>query len=108
MFDAAVKALSQMVSPPFRSVLLKSVAVALALVAIVAVVLYRLMVWLATVGADWSETLLGGGAHTAVSVVAWILSVAAGLGIIVGAIFLMPAVTALVGSLFVDDIALEV
>ena len=108
MFDAAVKALSQMVSPPFRSVLLKSVAVALALVAIVAVVLYRLMVWLATVGADWSETLLGGGAHTAVSVVAWILSVAAGLGIIVGAIFLMPAVTALVGSLFVDDIGLEV
>ena len=35
MFDAAVKALSQMVSPPFRSVLLKSVAVALALVGFV-------------------------------------------------------------------------
>ncbi len=39
---------------------------------------------------------------------AWIFSIAAALGIVVGAIFLMPAVTALVGSFFADDIALEV
>ena len=61
---------------------------------------------LATVGANWSESMLGGDAHTPLSILAWMLSVAAGLGIIVGSIFLMPAVTALVGSLFVDDIAL--
>jgi CysZ protein len=66
------------------------------------------VVWLAAAGADWSETMLGSGAHTAISVLAWFLSVAAGLGVIVGSIFLMPAVTALVGSLFVDEIALEV
>ena len=35
----------------------------------------------------------------------WFLSFAAGLGIFAGAIFLMPAITALVGSFFVDEIA---
>src|SRR3979490_2991986 len=52
--------------------------------------------------------LARGGAHTFLVILAWILSIAAGLGIIVGAVLLMPAVTALVGSFFVDDIALEV
>lgn len=108
MIDAAVKALSQMFSPPFRSVLLKSAALALAFIAVIAIALYELVVWLATAGAAWSETMLGGGAHTAIAVIAWLLSLAAGLGIVVGSIFLMPAVTALVGSLFVDEIALEV
>ena len=108
MIDAAVKALSQMFSPPFRSVLFKSAALALAVIAVIAIALYRLVVWLATAGAGWSETMLGTGAHTAISVAAWLLSIAAGLGIIEGSIFLMPAVTALVGSLFVDEIALEV
>ena len=36
------------------------------------------------------------------------LSIAATLGIITGALFLMPAVTAFVGSFFVDEIADEV
>jgi uncharacterized protein involved in cysteine biosynthesis len=37
-----------------------------------------------------------------------VLSIAATLGIITGAVFLMPAVTAFVGSFFVDEIADEV
>jgi CysZ protein len=37
-----------------------------------------------------------------------VLSVAATLGVITGALFLMPAVTAFVGSFFVDEIAEEV
>ena len=57
---------------------------------------------------DWAEGMLGDGAHTLLWIVAWMISVAAGLGIIVGSIFLMPAATALVGSFFVDEIALEV
>src|SRR5207253_561796 len=36
------------------------------------------------------------------------LSIATTLGIIAGSVFLMPAVTALVASFFVDDIAVEV
>jgi CysZ protein len=74
MIDAAVKALVQMFSPPFRWVLLKSSGLALG----------------------------------PISIFVWVLSVAAGIGVIVGSVFLMPAVTALLGSFFVDDIALEV
>src|SRR6202035_3368110 len=48
------------------------------------------------------------GVHTPPACVARSLAVAAGLGILVGSVFLMPAVTALVASFFVDDIALEV
>ena len=55
---------------------------------------------------------LGGGrhrrAHAPGSILAWVLSIAATLGIITGAVFLMPAVTAFVGSFFVDEIADEV
>jgi uncharacterized protein involved in cysteine biosynthesis len=108
MLDAAAKALSQMFSPPFRSILLKSAGLALALIVVVGIALHRLLVWFAAFGENWAEGLLGGGAHTTLVVIAWIVSIAAGLGILVGSIMLMPAVTALVGSFFVDDIALEV
>ena len=108
MLDAAAKALSQMFSPPFRSVLLKSASLALVLIVLIGVGVHRLLIWLATLGENWAEGLLGAGAHTTLVIIAWILSIAAGLGIVVGAIFLMPAVTALVGSFFVDDVALEV
>src|SRR6516165_10449253 len=108
MIDAAVKALVQMFSPPFRSVLLKSAGLALALIVLIAIALQRLLVWLTTAGADWAETVFGISAHAPLSIFIWVVSIAAGLGIIVGSVFLMPAVTALVGSFFVDDIALEV
>ena len=108
MLDAAVKALSQMFSPPFRAVLLKSVGLALILIVIIGIAVQRLLVWLATYGMDWAESLLGTSAHTPLSILAWIVSIAASLVIIVGSIFLMPAVAALVGTFFVDDIALEV
>src|SRR5215471_3481611 len=108
MIDAAAKALAQMFSPPFRWVLLKSAGLALVLIVLIAIGLHRLLVWLATAGADWAETVFGISAHAPLSILIWIVSIAAGLGIIVGSVMLMPAVTALVGSFFVDDIALEV
>ncbi len=108
MLDAAIKALSQMFSPPFRMVLLKSVGLALILVVLIGVALQRLFVWLATFGEGWAEGLVGPGAHTPLTILGWIFSIAAALGIVAGAIFLMPAVSALVGSFFTDDIALEV
>ena len=43
--------------------------------------------------------------HAAWAALAWVLSVIAALGIITGALFLMPAVTAFVGSFFVDEVA---
>jgi len=108
MLDAAIKALAQMSTPPFRAVLLKSTALALALIVVIGIVLQRLLSFLAGIGADWAEGVLGVSAHTPLAILAWIFAIAASLGIIVGSIFLMPAVTALVGSFFVDDIALEV
>jgi CysZ protein len=108
MLDAAVKTLSQMFSPPFRAILLKCAGLALVLIVLIGIGLHRLLVWFTTAGADWAEGLLGVSAHTPLSILAWILSIVAGLGIIVGSVFLMPAVTALVGSFFVDDIALQV
>ncbi|HEY1362717.1 MAG TPA: sulfate transporter family protein [Xanthobacteraceae bacterium] len=108
MLHAAIAAVVQMLSPPFRTVLLKSVALALAFVLLLGIGLHRLFLWLATAGEGWAEALLGSGLHTPLVILGWILSIAAGLGIIVGAIFLMPAVTALVASFFGDEIALEV
>jgi len=39
------------------------------------------------------------------NIFAWIVSIAAGLGVVLGGIFLMPAITSLVASVFVDDVA---
>jgi uncharacterized protein involved in cysteine biosynthesis len=108
MIGAAAKTLSQMLGPEFRAVLLKSAGLALVLIVLIGIALHRLLVWLATYGVDWAESILGAAAHTPLVILSWILSVAAGLGIIVGSVFLMPAVTALVGCLFLDDVALEV
>jgi uncharacterized protein involved in cysteine biosynthesis len=106
MFDAAIKALTQMFSPPFRRVLLKSIGLALLMIILVGIGLNRLFSWMAEGGATWAEASMGG--HTAWQVLAWILSFAATLGVITGAVFLMPAVSAFVGSFFVDEIAEQV
>ena len=55
-----------------------------------------------------AETTLGPHAHGPVAALAWILSFAAGAGIIIGSVMLMPAVTAVVGSFFSDRIGEEV
>ncbi len=105
MLDAALKALLQIVSRPFRTVLLKSVGLALALLAILVIVLYRLLTWLTASGQAWAEGLLGAMAHGPLAVLGWFIALALGFGLIAGAIFLMPAVTALVASFFADEIA---
>jgi CysZ protein len=105
MFDAAFKALQQMFSPPFRSVLIKSMLLALVTIILLGVGLYKFLDWLTVSGGLWAEGALGPSAHTPLSWVIWIASIASALGIVVGGIFLMPAVTAFVGSFFVDEIA---
>jgi uncharacterized protein involved in cysteine biosynthesis len=105
MIDAAVKALSQILSPPMRAILWKAVGLALVLIVVLAVGLQRLLSWLATSGEGWAEAMLGPGFHTPLNVLAWIVSIAAGLGVVFGAVFLMPAITSLVASVFVDDVA---
>ncbi|WP_234684114.1 sulfate transporter family protein [Bradyrhizobium monzae] len=105
MLDAAVKALSQMMSPPMRSILWRSIGLALVLIVVLAIGLQRLLSWFATHGEVWLEGLLGPSWHSSLEVLAWIISIAAGFGVVFGSVFLMPAITSLVASLFVDDVA---
>jgi len=105
MIDAAIKALSQMFAPALRRVLLKAVGLALITITIIGILMQRLLSAWAETGANWAEQATGVAPHTVWSALAWILSIMAGLGIITGALFLMPAVTAFVGSFFVDEIA---
>jgi CysZ protein len=108
MLEAAALALTEMFSPPFRAVLLKSIGLALILIIIMGIGLHHLLAWIAGAGEGLAENALGPNAHAPLSVLAFVLTIAASLGIIIGSVFLMPAVTALVASFFVDDIALEV
>ncbi|MDB5619809.1 sulfate transporter family protein [Tardiphaga sp.] len=105
MFTAAAKALSQILSPPMRSILWKSIGLALVLIVVLGIGMQRGLSWLATSGEVWAEQVLGPGFHTTLDIFAWMLSIAAGLGVLAGAIFLMPAITSLVASVFVDDVA---
>jgi uncharacterized protein involved in cysteine biosynthesis len=108
MLDDAFRTLSQMLSPPLRAVLWKSIGLAVALIVIVVIALDRLIIWLVGAGSAAVESGFGPHAHLPAIAIAWALSVAAGLGIIAGSVFLMPAVTAFVGSFFADQIAEEV
>jgi len=105
MIDAAVKALAQLFMPCLRAVLMKAIGLALLLIGILGIVLNRIFATLAATGAQWAEHATGVAPHAAWSTLAWVLSIMAGLGIITGALFLMPAVTAFVGSFFVDEVA---
>ncbi|MBI3435228.1 MAG: sulfate transporter family protein [Proteobacteria bacterium] len=108
MIAGAIKAAEQMFSAPFRVVLLKSMALAIALLVVVGIALDRLLVWLGGAGSAWIEGTLGGAAHLPVVVLGWIIAFVVGFGLFAGAVFLMPAVTALVGGFFADEIALLV
>src|SRR5499427_1998949 len=105
MVDAAIKTLSQMFAPALRHVLLKAVGLALVLIVTIGVVLQRFLASWAEIGTNWAEHTAGVAPHAVWSALAWILSILASLGIITGALFLMPAVTAFVGSFFVDEVA---
>ena len=108
MFDAALKALSQMLSPELRRILWRAIGLALILIVVVAILLQRGLSWLATSGEQWVETTLGPSYHSPLYALSWIVSVAAGFGILFGAVFLMPAITSVVAGVFVDDVADEV
>jgi uncharacterized protein involved in cysteine biosynthesis len=108
MLDAAVKALSQMLSPPFRTVLLKSIGLALILIVLIGIGLDRLLLAFTEAGGGFAEGVFGPDAHMPLAILTKVLAVAAALGIVAGSVFLMPAVTALVASFFADDIAVEV
>jgi CysZ protein len=92
-------------SAPLRAVLWKSIGLALALIVVVGIAFDRLIMHFVGAGGASIETTLGPHAHLPVEAIAWLLSVAASLGVIAGSVMLMPAVTAFVASFFADQIA---
>lgn len=104
MIDAAVKALAQLFTPPLRAVLLKAIGLALLMIIIIGIVLNRVFSALAAGGANWAEQTSGFAPHGAWQALAWLMSIMASLGIVTGGLFLMPVVTAFVGSFFVDEV----
>jgi CysZ protein len=108
MLDAAFKALTQMFTPPFRTVLLKSVGLGILVLVLLGIGLHRLFAWLAAEGAGYLEGVTGPGMQTPLHALLWVLAIAAGFGLAAGAIFVMPVVTAFVASFFPDEIAAEV
>jgi uncharacterized protein involved in cysteine biosynthesis len=108
MFDAAFKALAQMFTPPFRSVLLKSIGLAILLLILFALGLNKLFGWLATVSQGYLDPVIGPNMQTPLHALIWLLAISAGFGLVAGALFIMPAVTAFVASFFSDEIAAEV
>jgi CysZ protein len=90
MFDDALASLNEIFSKPFRAVLFKSLALTLALLAALGLTLERAAIWVSAGGAPWLQTLIG---------------VAAALGLFVGLIFLIPAVSMLVAGFFLDELA---
>jgi uncharacterized protein involved in cysteine biosynthesis len=105
MLDAALKALGQTFSPPFRTVLLKAIGLAVLFLTVAVIVLFRLLEWLSGAGMDWLEGTVGSMAHAPLAVLGWIVAIALGLGLFTGAVLLMPAATALVAGFFADEIA---
>ena len=108
MFNAAFKALAQMFTPPFRAVLLKSVGLAILVLILLGIGLQRLFAWLAGQGAGYLEGVSGPGLQGPLHALLWVLAIIAGFGLVAGAIFVMPAVSAFVASFFSDEIAAEV
>jgi len=103
MLDAVLKALEQVPSRPFRAVLIKSAGVALIVLIVIGVLLGQVLSSAIDRAEQWLAPV--GWAHVPVEILTSLLSFAAGIGLLAGAVFLMPAVTALVASLFVDEIA---
>lgn len=104
MIEDAVRAFSQMLSPPLRAILWKSIGLALVLIVVVAIALQRGLSWLLAWGEVSAEAALG-GFQTPLTIMIWALTILTGIGIVIGSVFLMPAITSLVASVFVDDVA---
>src|SRR5260370_41459481 len=102
MLDAVFKALGQMFSPPFRSVLLKSVGLAIAFLALVAIGLFRLLEWLSGAGTEWLAAMFGPAVHGPPAGLGFIVAIALGLGLFTGAVPPTTAMNALAANFFDD------
>ncbi len=90
MLEAAVAALRQILTPPFRNVLLKSIGLTLLLLALAWAGLDKLALSYVTVDHSWLQTML---------------AYATGAGLFIFLAFLIGPVSLLVAGFFLDDLA---
>ncbi|MGO9389992.1 sulfate transporter family protein [Rhodoblastus sp.] len=90
MIDDAIASLREIFSKPFRAVLFKSLALTLALLAGLGLMLERVAIWVSAGGPPWLQALI---------------EITAALGLFIGLIFLIPAVSMLVAGYFLDELA---
>jgi len=90
MLQDAIDSFNDILSPPFRSVMVKSIALTIAVLAIAGLLLDKLAVGLVVTAHGWLATAL---------------SVAIGLGVTAGLVLLVAPTTSLVASFFFDEIA---
>lgn len=90
MFVAAFRALGDLTSPDFRSILFKAVGLALVLFVALFLAVQALFWFLTFFPYPWLETLA---------------AIGAGLGLLVAFFFLMAPVTAMFAGLYIDDVA---
>jgi CysZ protein len=91
MFTAARLALSEIFSPPFRSVLWKSLGLTIALLFIIWLAFQALLGWVIDIQSyPWIET---------------VIAIVAGVGLFVGLGFLVAPAAALLSGMFTDEVA---
>jgi CysZ protein len=90
MFDAALAAASQILTPPFRTVLWKTLALTLALLGLVWIALHKLIVAGIALPYPWAATAL---------------SLIGGVGLFIGLAFLVAPVSFMVAGFFFDELA---
>lgn len=98
IFADAMRAFGQVLSPEFRRVLMKSLALTIAILALVWLALTRLFEW-------WLTGMATVGEHPWVATYAGLF---AGLGLVVALAYLVPPVSMLVASFFLDEVAEKV
>lgn len=92
MFEAAIQAFGETFSPPLRKILLKSLGLAFLLLIVLGMVLQGAITHLVALPYPFDMAL----------------AVFSALGLIAGAVYLVPPITSLVASLFFDEIAEQV
>jgi CysZ protein len=92
MIETAIQAFGETFSPPLRRILVKSIGLAFLLLIVFGMILQGAITHLVALPYPFDMAL----------------AIFTALGIIAGAIYLMPPITSLVGALFFDDIAEQV
>ncbi len=93
MLQDAVRAFGLTFSRDYRRVLLRSIALAIALLIALGIGAYYALTYFVTLDMPWAQLTL---------------EILSAVGIVIGAIFLVPPVTSLVAGLFLDDVAAQV